>query len=304
MKNLYRSTLKSGSIMTGYYRYADAFQIISNNKNDSLYIEYNESYAVAKNTEAQDHPEDFSERSRMRELGHLDFLKELISLLAIVTNQYYELDFNKELEVRPSQQEIIDEFSDTSLQHEIRRDSNRVLQRQNFTLSFVSIHPAADKFFENYFKLDFEARLRYNASIILYQSMRKILLTSASMGIIGLISSIENLMEFESKKSGTKRKQCPECNQPIYSISKRFKEFMLEFSEFDVEKDSKSLLNKFYKQRSSISHAGDILEIDRLLSKFNMKEHREFTEIESHVRIALFNYLLRYKFTAPINAPV
>ena len=70
---------------------------------------------------------------------------------------------------------------------------------------------------------------------------------------------------------------------------------MGEFSEFNVDNPN-TLLNKFYSRRSSISHSGGILEIDRLLSKFSMKEHREFTEIESHVRIALFNYLLKYDF--------
>ena len=222
-------------------------------------------------------------------------MKELISLLSIVTNQYYDLDFEKEISVRPPDQENIEKFSDTSSSTEIRKDPYRVMQRQNFTNSFVSIHPFADDFFKNYFRLDAEARSRYDASIFLYQSMRKILLTSASMAIIGLISAIENLMEFESKKTNKNPGQCTECGQLIYSISKRFKEFMGKFSEFDVDNPN-ALLNKFYSRRSSISHSGGILEIDRLFSKFSMKEHREFTEIESHVRIALFNYLLKYDF--------
>jgi hypothetical protein len=70
---------------------------------------------------------------------------------------------------------------------------------------------------------------------------------------------------------------------------------MQRFSEFNLENPN-SLLNKFYSRRSSISHSGGILEIDRLLSKFSMAEHSEFTEIETHVRIALFNYLLKYDF--------
>src|SRR5690606_28468954 len=154
---------------------------------------------------------------------------------SIVTNQYYDLDFDKELNVRPPDQESIGEFSDASSSPEIRKDPCRVMQRQNFTNSFVSIHPSADDFFKNYFRLDAEARSRYDASIFLYQSMRKILLTSASMAIIGLISAIENLMDFESKKANKNPIQCEECKQPVYSISKRFKEFMGEFSEFDVD---------------------------------------------------------------------
>ncbi|MCK9466580.1 MAG: hypothetical protein M0Q29_11975 [Thiopseudomonas sp.] len=302
MGNLYRSTLKSGSIMCGHYRYLDVFQIVESEKRRSIHsgkyldIEYNQAYAKVTHNKVDPNDEDavFYE-NKMRERTHLDFLKELISLLSIVTNQYYDLDFEKEISVRPPGQENIEKFSEISSFREIRKDPYRVMQRQNFTNSFVSIHPSADDFFKNYFRLDTEARSRYNASIFLYQSMRKILLTSASMAIIGLISAIENLMDFESKKTNENSGKCTKCGQLIYSISKRFKKFMGTFSEFEVDNPN-ALLNKFYSRRSSISHSGGILEIDRLLSKFSMKEHGEFTEIESHVRIALFNYLLKYDF--------
>jgi hypothetical protein len=301
--NLYRSTLKSGSIMNGYYRYLDVFQIIESTKPSSIHngkyldVEYNQAYANVSHSKVDINYSDavFYE-NRMRERAHLDFLKELIALLSIVTNQYYDLDFEKEVNIRPPDQEVIGGFTDISSSHEIGKDPCRVARRQNFTLSLVSIHPAANVFFENYFRLNEEARSRYNASIFLYQSMRNIFHTSASMAIVGLISAIENLMDFDGKKSDKNTHRCKECNQFVYSISKRFKEFMGEFSEFDVE-DPNSLLNKFYSQRSKISHAGKILEIDKLLSNFSMAEHREFTEIESHVRIALFNYLLKYKFS-------
>ncbi|MCA8061265.1 hypothetical protein [Burkholderia sp. AU38729] len=302
MGNLYKSTLKSGSIMNGHYRHSDAFQIIKSTKESSinngkyLDIEYNQAYAsVHSNRVTTNDPDKVFHENRMRERAHLDFIKELISLLSIVTNQYFDLDFDGTKNIRPSDQEEIEKFSDTSSSPEIRKDPYRVAQKQNFTMSFVSIHPDADIFFKNYFKLNFEARSRYNASIFLYQSMRKIFLTSASMAIVGLISAIENLMDFESKKLDKKPAQCQQCSQPIFSISKRFKEFMLKFSEFDANNPN-SLLNKFYSKRSSISHLGGILEIDRLLSRFSMAEHREFTEIETHVRIALFNYLLKYDF--------
>lgn len=302
MTSLFRSTLKSGSMLSGHYRYLDVFQIVQSRKESSMHngnyldIEYNQAYTgVPQKEKPTNDPDEIFYRKRMQERAHLDFLKELMSLLSIVTNQYYDIDFNKEQNIRPLPQEKIESFSDISTSHAIRKDPNRVVQRQNFTNSFVSIHPAADLFFKNYFELCPEARSRYNSSIFLYQSMRKIFLTSASMAIIGLISAIENLMDFDSQRANIKPRQCLECNQPVYSISKRFKEFMQKFSEFDVENPN-SLLNKFYKRRSLISHAGGILEIDRILSKFSMKEHREFTEIESHVRIALFNYLIKYDF--------
>lgn len=299
---LYRSTLKSGSIMGGYYKYSNVFQILESKKISSartgkyLDIEYNEAYGRSVPTKIKiESQEDHAfAANRQRERAHLDFLKELVALLSVVTNQYCEIDFNKEVNILPDDQEKIPEFSDVSAMHEIRRDPNRISQRQNHTMSFVAIHPETDAFFDNYFKLDDVVRSRYNASIFLYQNMRKIFLTSASMAIVGLISAIENLMELERERNKFVVPQCKECKSPIYKISARFKDFMLKYSEFEVD-DKNKLLNKFYSRRSKISHTGAILEIDQLISRFSMQEHREFTEIETHVRIALFNYLLKYQ---------
>lgn len=294
--------------MGGYYRYSDAFQILeckSNSERTGKYldIEYDGSYGkkfIGAKKKKSDAPEYAEQRERER--AHLNLLKELTALVSIITNQPCEIHFNKEMNILPDTQEEISEFSDVSNKHKIRLDPHRIIQRQNTTRSFVMIHPEADKFFDNYFRLDEKARERYNASIFLYQGMRKILLSSASMAIIGLISSIENLVEFEGERNNFERKSCKCCGSPIYKINSRFKDFMLKYSEFEFEVDkAKSLLNKFYSKRSKISHAGAILEIDRLISTFSMAEYREFNEIEAHVRIALFNYLLKYNFKEDVT---
>lgn len=87
------------------------------------------------------------------------------------------------------------------------------------------------------------------------------------------------------------------CKTPKYSISKKFKAFMEQYSEFNTENTNK-LLNEFYSRRSTITHTGNLFYMDReILSDFSMIEYREeFLEIETHVRIALYNYLLKYEF--------
>jgi hypothetical protein len=93
MGSLYKNTLRSGSIMSGHYRYSDVFQIIQSSKESSirngkyLDIEYNQAYAnVHSNRVPTNDPDEAFHESRIRERAHLDFLKELISLLSIVTN--------------------------------------------------------------------------------------------------------------------------------------------------------------------------------------------------------------------------
>jgi len=140
--------------MSGYYRYLDVFQIIESTKPSSirdgkyLDIEYNQAYANVSHSKVDINDSDavFYE-NRMRERAHLDFLKELIALLSIVTNQYYDLDFENEVNIRPSDQEVIGGFTDISSSHEIRKDPCRVAQLDDYDHELCFYSPCRKYFF-------------------------------------------------------------------------------------------------------------------------------------------------------------
>ncbi|WP_429101739.1 hypothetical protein [Aeromonas rivipollensis] len=307
----YKSTLKTGAMITGYYRYKDVFQIQrSREKQSSIYdgsfmdIEYNDKYRMI-NLNSEEKKNVYGQG-----YGHLDFLKELIALLYICTNQHCEL-YDNGGNVRPGPQQIISGFTKTD-RHQLRKSDARILARMNSCQDFVELQSQTDLFLDKYFQLDITSRTRINTSLFLLQNMRKIMLSSISMGIVGLISAIENLVDFNGERTGYKPARCQHCNQLLYSVTKRFNDFMSEHSEkhfiekykvknsYYIEDDfmnkkASKLIKEFYSRRSKITHAGDILEIDRILSSFPMHEVRLFNELETYVRIALFSYILHYE---------
>lgn len=298
-EKFFRSIISSGPMVSGSYRFKDVFQIIP-----SEYIgegnDFGRSYFELEFSDAlqmlgRSKNSKLSEENYARRV-HLDHLKELIALIYISTNYFCELHYDRKLQIRPSEQELISGFSSYDERFKIRKVPGRVACRQNYNTSFLEIDSEADVYFENYFKLDFVARRRYNSSIFLYQSMRNVMPESTSMAIVGLISAIENLMDHEAVRNNEVFEVCSGCKVKKYGLTRRFREFMLEYS--DVEPGvAKKLLDGYYARRSDIAHAGDLLDMDVMLSEFSMQQHREiYNEVESLVRIALYNYLLKYKF--------
>ncbi|MCU4389891.1 hypothetical protein KTH73_04005 [Acinetobacter courvalinii] len=295
---IYKTTIKTGSRICGYYKFKDVFQFLesdtpSNLTNKFMDIEFNNKYC---------NPEIYLEKNtsdiaklRRNKNSHINFLNEIVALITLSTNQPCNLIID-EHEIFPSNFMKSDTFTDNSTKFEIRKVPNRISFRQNSTMSFIEIQDTAFSYFENYFKLDNNARKAYSTSIVLFNKMRQIMLISSSMSVVGFISCIENLIAFEDSKSKNKPEKCKTCNALLYSIAKKFKAFMEKYSEFDTENTNK-LLNEFYSRRSTITHTGNLFYMDRVLTDFPMLEYRkEFLEIESHVRIALYNYLLNYDF--------
>ena len=306
----YRSTLKAGAGIVGSFRYKDVFQIQSSKKTSSIFdgmyidIEFNDRNRLN---------DGFEEKKNClgQGYGHLDLLKELIALIQICSNHPCEL-YMKENSIRPGPQELIPGFTQHStLPYSpiIRKSDGRILNRMNSCQDFFELQTQTEVFLDNYFNLDVKTRKRFNVSLFLLQNMRKIILISVSMGIVGLISAIENLIDFEKKKKKVKIETCSLCSQPQYNVTSQFKKFMSKYSESNFvmnynikeyyhteiefkDEESDKLISSFYKRRSKITHAGDILEMDRTLSTYSASEMRLFNEIETSVRIALFSYLL------------
>ncbi|MGY2341650.1 hypothetical protein ACW9HW_20720 [Pseudomonas sp. SDO5532_S415] len=289
--------MRSGPMVSGYYKFKDIFQIVPSQKIGgflkSYYdLEFSDAHKIrAGNPKLSKLNEDIFE-SR----AHLDHLRELISLIYISTNYFCELDFDRDKQILPSPQPEIESFTDVTTLYPMRKCVGRVAARQNSNTDSLMIDSSADTYFENYFKLSLEARKRYNISLFLHQDMRKVMRESTSMAIVGLISAIENLVDYESSRKGEIFENCTSCGTKKFSLAKRFKAFMLTHSDIAGD-DANSILNKYYDRRSKIAHTGALLEMDILLSEFSMIQHRQiYVEIERHVRIAIYNYLINFNF--------
>lgn len=291
MKNkadLYTSTLTCSSMISGYYRYADIFQIFPSRKinenRDIQYIdiEYNNNY-----------------RNKDKKLSgartHLIFLKELVSLLSIATNEKYEIYFNKEeYQFLPEQEKILS-FSDMSAECEISKWENKIYQPMRFGDQSVAIDSNSNCFFKKYFNLSVKNRNKYDSAMFLHEIAQDVFKASASMSFVTYISSIETLMELEKEILKHKIDICQLCKQKKYEIAVRFVEFVQKYSPSSEEK-YEELLKRFYTKRSKISHTGKIFEIDKIFTNFPVGEYNEIVSISKHNRVCLFNFILNAAF--------
>ncbi|OWS75439.1 hypothetical protein CBW22_12020 [Pantoea sp. VS1] len=310
MTDIYYQTLISmGSMNVCCFRYKDVFQIYPAGRTDPkqqgevVIIEYNDAYRLR--TEKEERKNAFSEG-----YGHLDLLHELIALLHIISNCPCWLPSDG-MSVRPGLQPKIEKFTDTHHIHAMRFEQARILNRVNSNCASVAFQKQAIEFLDSYFRMDEDSRHRINSSLFLHHKMRQLILTAPSMGIMGLISSIENLVHFEGEREGFVVERCGECSNEKYRLARRYMDFMEAYSEehfvkkYGVrgyyhtepefsEKKFRKVIKDFYTRRSKIAHAGDILELDRTLSGFSMSEVRLFNEVEALTRIALFSYILEF----------
>ncbi len=298
--------------MVGFYRYKDVFQIYPSDElplpvsGQPITIEYNDKYRLK--TDVEEKRNVFEEG-----YGHLDFLNELIALLQIAANSPCDLIRN-ELNIRPGVQEKIDGFRDVSSLGLLELSNERIFYRQNPGSLFVALQKQTDEFLDNYFRLNESERNRVSSTLLLHQKMRKIILISASMGLVGMISSIENLVYFQGEREGFVVELCSECSTERYKVTGRFMKFMKKHSEKKLSEKLgvkgsyitnpdysngkvDDIIRELYTQRSKIAHAGKILELDRKLSEFSMKDVMLFNEVEALTRIAIFSFLINYDFS-------
>ena len=299
-KKIIRFTVKTSMHISGYYRYENIFQIIDSSKKDSnLFekwcdIEFDiNAFEVMENVVNNKADEDY--KKIKKGIEHVNSLKILLSLLSIATNSKFTNPNNNWDQNNIDCGEIIEEFSDISEKYEIRREQNRINQDMNPTMSFLSIQDTEKIYFKNYFSLRKKEKKRYNSSIFLYYNMDQVRLISASLAIVGYISAIENLTDFESQRKGEKIPLCSMCNKPTYSIARKFKDFMKKYSEFSEDENANKILNDFYSKRSKISHAGELMYMDYIQNEFSAEEYRYLVKLTKHIRVALYNYLICFK---------
>ncbi len=92
-----------------------------------------------------------------------------------------------------------------------------------------------------------------------------------SASYVFMVSAIESLISIEFKDEKTKNCDC--CGQPMYQVTKKFKDFIDKYG-YEVEDFVK---NKFYSMRSRISHFGQLLNTSYLRKSF-VENQKDFTE--------------------------
>jgi hypothetical protein len=102
--------------------------------------------------------------------------------------------------------------------------------------------------------------------------------TKKTLSLLASFTSLETMVNLEFKDVPTDK--CGKCGQPKYSISRKFREFLLKY--IATADSNKKKYNEYYTLRSKIVHAGQQVRNEKLFSGLSDDEqHKEFiTQIE------------------------
>ncbi len=149
-----------------------------------------------------------------------------------------------------------------------------------------------DQLFENYYSLDpktafiINAATQYINNAIEFKDSRK------TLSLLVSFIAMETMVNLEYKDE--KSIPCPKCTQEIYSVCRKFREYLLKYLGDTAY--NKKKFNKYYNLRSKIVHTGRQLETESLFSEVpdSIKDNEFLTRIEiiQISKLAIINWLL------------
>lgn len=297
--NFHRSIIFSNIPISGYYRFDNAFQIKkgdiswppvkqSMSCKEAIVLEYNSDYyRNYRTTTSEQQPDELEESFR-----HFDYRKELMALLTLVgsANFHEEKSYllnNKDL----GECYFKEDYTVDDLGTNIEINNENMFSNTNYLGQQVNFPENHNLFFTNYFSLDKNNTNRFRMSLMLYYNSIHIREHSASMSYVALISSIENMVDFEGELTGFESTRCDVCSQLKYKLTKRFKDFMTKYCS-DDSTEFKRYLGEAYAKRSKVAHLGELFYNDYASTELDIKGNIELDLLKRVVRIALYNWVI------------
>jgi len=149
----------------------------------------------------------------------------------------------------------------------------------------LKIPDSFSQLLHKFLKMPKNVKTKFLNSCVLYSKSFDIYNISPSLFLVGIISAIENLIPT------IKAQVCEKCGQPKYSVVSRFKEFFNRYTGGGNNKWA----NELYKARSSISHRGGLLLVDKMPWNPYFDEKIEREQLLIAVRIVLINWLISHQ---------
>jgi hypothetical protein len=171
-------------------------------------------------------------------------------------------------------------------------DMNTYYNQPNFIGTPFQLSDATTSILGKYFGLGNDEKEAFLSACVLFTQALEAWSISHSLTYIGVVSSLEALIEFEHR--GKKVSHClnPDCGQPIYKVKKKFIEFMMTNGSKNEE-----FVKHLYNRRSGIGHRGKLLAPDvagRVMPLAEeMGDTRELGQLSRAARICLVNWLMK-----------
>ncbi|GAB2464284.1 hypothetical protein GCM10011375_16430 [Hymenobacter qilianensis] len=149
-----------------------------------------------------------------------------------------------------------------------------------------------DYLLDSYFNLEGNAANSVNAAISYTASAVELFNTRKTLSLLSSFTSLETMVNLEY--DGVDPCRCRECGQQRFSISKKFRDYLLKY--IGDTQSNKKKFNKYYALRSKIVHTGKQLQSELLFADVEQTiRHEELitrTEILQLGKLSIINWLL------------
>jgi len=343
---MYHNTIVfTKSPLSGFYRYKDEFQIYPMEMPDVPYKKAVRDYPNVLEYFVHDdeqikitNEEEFADLDELSSLTATTVTKKdrLLSLLtAFTNNRFFVYDAMDGFWALPLQSEKPDEvnkqtsvwcmsvfhFPDLVRPVEIEKFKELTIQRvalknhrdyymyepnlDSDRTKEIVFPSTIDEMFQGYFSLGKETRTVVDSAISYALASVELKDKRKTLSLLASFTSMETMVNLEFKEM--KVEQCPTCNQPQYSIARKFRDFLLRY--LGDTPANKKKFNAYYSLRSKIVHTGERLKTESLWADVEEDEkHNERIkriEILQLGKLAIVTWLvMRFRVTQSFQAPV
>ena len=157
----------------------------------------------------------------------------------------------------------------------------------------ITIPTNLKAFIEAYFLLRPDDRIIINNAMLHLKNGVELRDAKKTLALLSLFTCLETMVDLETK--GFDPKRCESCNQLVFSISKRFRDFLTKY--VSSHKTNKRKFNDLYSLRSKIVHTGKTLKSERLFAEIPQEERKseelQVIEVAQICRVAITNWVIK-----------
>lgn len=157
----------------------------------------------------------------------------------------------------------------------------------------ITVPTNLQAFIECYHILEPVTRIVINNAILHLKNGVELSSTKKTLSLISLFTSLETMVDLENR--GFEPNHCKTCNQLVFSVSKKFKNFLSEY--VSNHESSNSKFNKLYTLRSKIVHTGKTLDSELLYSEVSQADRRsdelKIKEVIQICRVSIINWVIK-----------
>ncbi len=332
MRKFTKAIIFTNTPLKGFYKYKDLFQIYPANLNNIPSSKLQEHYPAileywTDDSEVITLDERFEEFKDFYSSVAVTLKKQdlILSLLSVISNHRFFRYTNTVgcwsmpvLNDNPSKEEAnswsakwclplynfpsmadqlkISAFSDITLDP-VELITHNKYYTHNPNIDFdkekeITFPSTVNQILDSYFELNLDIKETINSAISHSVSAMETRAIKRTLSLLCSFTAVETMINLEYSEA--KIDNCKSCGQPKYSISRKFREYLLKYVATDVT--NKKKFNSFYSLRSKIIHTGQRVKNETLFAEISKQE--EATEVLTQIEIlqlgklSIINWLL------------